>query len=213
MSALTGFSALSHFYLYLLSRNKVFTCYSEASRCYLLYSRTAVGSQPFWAFSALTAVGFSANAVHGNCHTFMSFLRDRAIGHSSRLEAGTDAFHRLDLVNGDTAILIKSDVEETSQCQLAVLTGEALAVFLECVIAACHCSLLKQMYSLGSVKMLRLAAAKLMASRTADPVVHRESQRIKCRCVELFCTAAYICKSYTADTADGSRKIPVDQLL
>ena len=143
----------------------------------------------------------------------MSFLRNRAVGHCSRLETCTYTFHRLYLVNRNAALFIKSYVEETSQRQLVVLTGETLAVLLECVIAACHCSLLKQMYSLGRVEMFGLAAAELMAACAADTVVDGKSQRIKCCCVELLRAAAYIRKTYAADTADSSRKIPVDKLL
>ena len=69
------------------------------------------------------------------------------------------------------------------------------------------------MDSFGSVKVIGLAAAELMAACTADVLVNRKSERVECGYMELFCTAAYLCKADASDTADRSREVFVDELL
>lgn len=59
---------------------------------------------PIRIFTALAAVGLTAQAVHGNGKTFMGFLADGAIAHRAGLKPLDDAFNRLDFIDGDRLI-------------------------------------------------------------------------------------------------------------
>ena len=143
----------------------------------------------------------------------MSFLRDRTVGHSACLEALADTLNGLYLVNGDTAVLGIVEVKETSEGEFVVLTGNSCGVCLECIVISRPCCLLEQMYCLGSIEVVGLAAAELVAACAADICIHSKSEWIECCCVELLCALAYIAEANTADSADCSCKIAVDKLL
>ena len=99
LATLAGFGALRHFDLQFVGVHQVVRSHSEARRGHLLDRAAAqiavrVGLETLFIFSALAGVRLAADAVHGDCQSFVRFFADR----SKRHGAGGKAFH--DLLGG-----------------------------------------------------------------------------------------------------------------
>ena len=83
LSAFTGFGTLSHFDLQVGGAGQIGAGNTEAAGSHLFDGAVApvavfIGVVPIRIFTALTAVAFSADAVHGDGQVFMGFLTDDA---------------------------------------------------------------------------------------------------------------------------------------
>ena len=164
MSALARLCTLSHFDLDLLSGGEVLRSYTETSRCYLLDSGAfvlvrACCDYSFEVFTALTAVRLAADAVHGDSHTFVCFLRDRTVGHCARLEAVHNACCAFNLIKQDSAVLGEVEVKSASEREVLVLSVESLGILFIKLVIARPSGLLEKMYRERIVKVFFLAAA------------------------------------------------------
>ena len=126
VSAFAWLCTLCHLNLNFLCGGQVFRSDTEPSRGNLLDGRTFINGttrsdDSFQIFAAFTAVGLAADAVHCHCHAFVCFLRNRTIGHCTRLEPPHNAFDALDFFQRNAAVVCKPEVQCAPQCYMLVL--------------------------------------------------------------------------------------------
>ena len=118
MAALTGLCTLCHFDLNFFGIVQIVDMHAKAAGSHLLDGgRTAVAVRkrliPIRIFTALAAVGLTAQTVHGDSQTFVRFLADRTVAHRAGFETLHDAFDRLDFIDGDR-LIDGFDIQQTA---------------------------------------------------------------------------------------------------
>ena len=136
MTALARLCALCHLDLDFLGGSQILGGNTEPSGSHLLDGRalihsTAGSDNAFQIFTALTAVGLTADAVHGDCHALVCLLRNGTVGHCARLEPAHDALHAFDLFNGNTAVLGELEVQCAPEGDVPILGVDTGGVLLE----------------------------------------------------------------------------------
>ncbi len=114
MSALAGLCSLCHLDLDLHGTVQVLRGDAEPSRCHLLDGGVALRSESRRILAALAGVGFSTQAVHGDCHGLMRLLRDRAVGHGTGLEAFDNLLHGLHFLERNR-VLLRDEIHQAAQ--------------------------------------------------------------------------------------------------
>ena len=169
------------------------------------------GVQPLLALAALSGIGLAMEHVHRKRQSLMRFLRDRAIGHGSGLKSPYDGIHALHLVDADSLPGI-AKLQKASQIS-GLLPVHKLCVFLEQFITSGPGCLLQQMYGLRIIAVLFLPASHLVASNAFQRQVYGKAQRVKRFGVQGIHIRRDIIERDAAHTADGIRKVLVDDLL
>ena len=100
LAALAGLRTLGHLDLDLAGGDEILAGHAEAGGRYLLDGGVALGTEAVLGLAALAGVGFAAQAVHGDGHAFVGFLRQCTVAHGGGLEALHDGIDALDLVQG-----------------------------------------------------------------------------------------------------------------
>ena len=145
MSALTRFSTLCHFNLNFFCILQVMNMNTETSRCNLLNSTAAavtvfIRNISFRVFTALTAVWLTAKSVHCDCKTFVCFLWNWTVWHSTGLETLNNAFHAFNLIYCDW-LINRLNIKHTANCALMLLMFvHFLCIFFIKLVVTCTTS-------------------------------------------------------------------------
>ena len=115
MAALAGLGALGHLDLDLLGAAEVFAGHTKAAGGHLLDGGAPLVVEPLRGLAALAGVGLAADAVHGDGQALVGLLRNRAVAHGAGLEPMDDGTDRLHLLDGDTAVFIVPQVQQSPQ--------------------------------------------------------------------------------------------------
>ena len=154
LAALAGLGALRHLDLNLAGGDEVLAGDAEAGGRHLLDGGVALCAEAVLGLAALAGVGLAAQPVHGDGHTLVGFLGQRAVAHGGGLEPLHDGVHALDLIERDARLGVV-EVEQAAQMhRIAALIGGGRRVLLEDVVAVGPAGLLQQVDGLRVVQVL-----------------------------------------------------------
>ena len=214
MSALTGFRALCHFDLDFLCADQIAAGHAEPSARHLLDRGAAIQSvrphrHALDILAALAGVALAVQHIHGDCHGFMRFLGDRAVGHGSRLESGHDGFHAFHFLQRNAFFRI-FEVHEPAQVLDGILVIHKCGILLEHFVITAFCGFLQKMDGRRIIQMLLRAAAHLVMPRAVKRQIRGKSQRIKRLGMQFIHLSLNILYGDAAHTADRVGEILVD---
>ena len=211
MAALARFCTLGHLDLDLFCTDKVFAGNAESSRCYLFDRGASLrGFETVITLTALTSVGFSMQTVHGNCQCLMCLLGNRTVGHRTCFESFYDRIYALNFFERN-ALLRIIEVHQAPQIA-ALLAVDHCCVLFEHLVVAASCGLLQCMNGARIVAVLLALASRFMTADTVQCQIGRQLQRIEClgmTLIDIFCN---VFQGNTADTADRTGKVFVDDI-
>ena len=107
MSALTRLCTLRHLNLYFFCTYKVLRCNTKSSWSYLLNCRTSVKSvssdcESVIIFTAFTTIWLTMYHIHSNRHSFVCFLWNRTVRHSTCLKSLNNRVYTFYFINVNT---------------------------------------------------------------------------------------------------------------
>ena len=215
VSALAGLGSLRHFDLNFLGAHQVFAGHAEAAGGDLLDLGAALRVQPFFAFAALAGIGSSAQPVHGLSQTFVSLLRNRAVGHGPGLEALHNFGSRLHLFQRNGSALVKREFQRAAQRVGPCLVVHHGSVLAEPLHAAFPHSPLQGHDGLGIVEVIFLiaAAAQTVIAQRIQRGIRFQIQRIEGPVVAVLHVLVDLFQPDAAHPGNGVGKIAVDHVL
>ena len=148
--------------------------------------------------------------VHGNCQCLMGFLRNRTVGHRTCFESFYDRIYALDFFERN-ALLRIIEVHQAPQIA-ALLAVDHCCVLFEHLVVAASCGLLQCMNGARIVAVLLALASRFMTADTVQCQIGRQLQRIEClgmTLIDIFCN---VFQGNTADTADRTGEVFVDDI-
>ena len=178
MAAFPGLGPLCHLDLNLPCADQIPGSHTEPAGSHLLDGGTPVGIQPLHVLSALAAVGFSMDLVHGDGQCLMGLLGNGTVGHGSGLEPGHDRVHRLHLFDGN-AFFRPCKIQLAPEVDLLPFRVHHPGILFEHVVAAPFCGLLQHVDGLGIVQVLLPATLGLVFSHAVQGHIHLQPQRVK----------------------------------
>ena len=136
MAAFSRLCALCHFDLNFLGRSQILGGYAESAGCHLLDGRTfihgtACGHNTLQVFAAFTAIGFAADAVHGNCHALMGFLRNGTVGHRTCFKPAHNGFYAFHFFYGNAAVFCELKVQRAAERNMPIFCIDTCRILLE----------------------------------------------------------------------------------
>ena len=215
MAALAGLGALGHFNLNLLGAAQVLAGDAKAAGGNLLDGGAPLVPEPARGFAALAGVGLAADAVHGDSHALMGLLGDGAVAHGTGLEPLDDGFHRLHLVDGDTAVLGELEAQQTPQGVGLVSEVHQGGVLLENLVTALPGGLLQEQDGLGIVHVVLFVGtgAQLVNAHGVQCGVEAQAQGVEGLVVVPLHALADLLQAHALHTGDGVGEVLVDDLL
>ena len=215
LAALAGLCALCHLDLNLTGGNQILAGHAKTGGCHLLDGAVALGAKTVFGFAAFAGVALAADAVHGNGHALVGFLRKGTIAHGSGLEAVYDGIHAFHFVQRDTGIRI-IEVQQAAQVHgIAALGVHGIGISLELVVIAGPAGLLQQVDGQRVVQMIfgQLAAAELVLTQAGQLHADIQAQRVECLFVAGFQVVLDVADGNAAHTADGVGKVLIHYLV
>ena len=215
LAALAGLCALCHFDLNLTGGNQILAGHAKTGGCHLLDGAVALGAKTVFGFAAFAGVALAADAVHGNGHALVGFLRKGTIAHGSGLEAVYDGIHAFHFVQRDTGVRI-IEVQQAAQVHGIAARGvHGIGISLELVVIAGPAGLLQQVDGQRVVQMIfgQLAAAELVLTQAGQLHADIQAQRVECLLVAGFQVVLDVADGNAAHTADGVGKVLIHYLV
>ena len=148
--------------------------------------------------------------VHGNCQCLMCLLGNRTVGHRTCFESFYDRIYALNFFERN-ALLRIIEVHQTSQITALLAVNHGSVLFEHPVVTA-SCRLLQGMDGTGIVAVLLTLTSCFMTSETVQRQIRRQFQRIKCLRMTLINVFCNVFQCNTADTADRTSKVFVDDI-
>ena len=181
MSAFSRLGSLCYLDLDLLCAVEVFASHTEAAAGHLLDGTVTLRAQPIRTFTALPAVALAVQPVHRDRQTGVGLLRDRSIGHRSRLEAADDVLYAFHLIQRDRTASLCIKGEQRSDRKGMMLLMDPLRIASEQLIIPFAHRLLQQDDRLWIIQMPLLvrSAAQTVKADGIQRVVHLHAQRIE----------------------------------
>ena len=212
MPAFPGFGPLRHFNLNFLRTAKILAGDAEPGGGDLLDRGVPLRAKALRVLTALAAVGFSADVVHGDGHALVGLLRNGAVAHGPGLKALHNGFRAFHLVQRDAAVFIEPEIQQAPQRMGLVGKVHQGGVFFKHVVAFLPHGFLQQQNGAGIIHVVLLVGtgAQLVGAGGVQRGVIAKTQGVERLVVIPLHSLADLGEAHTLHAADRIGEVFVD---